>query len=75
MVISNTQRGGESRVILAFARGLSWENSRAGRVRLTLAPQARSDSPGRSPGPMMPWLRPLSCARNAVQFTTTLAGG
>jgi hypothetical protein len=50
MVIHKTEESGESRSILAFAHGLSWENERAERVRQTPVPQATPIRPNRTEG-------------------------
>jgi hypothetical protein len=36
----------------------------------TPVPQAHSDSTGRSPGIMLPWVRPVRATSNAVQYLT-----
>jgi hypothetical protein len=71
MVIRNTEESGaadgDSAIRMRLYLG---EWSCAGRMRLTPAPQAQSVMPERSPGDMLPWQRPLSQDRNAVQFLT-----
>ena len=70
MVIHKTEETGASYRVNTIHAGAELGESWGGTGALTPVPQAHSALTGRSPGLMLPWLSPLSHARNAVQCTT-----